>query len=76
MNLGRTVFSQVIGFLPDREFRRCVDLYNDEQVGRFTTERRDLYHVNRKVNCNWRGAWAEFCLLIMPVPPSGRFSPG
>lgn len=30
MNLGRTVFSQVIGFLPDREFRRCVDLYNGD----------------------------------------------
>ena len=24
MNLGRTVFSQFIAFLPDREFRRCV----------------------------------------------------
>lgn len=24
MNSGRTVFSQLIGFLPDREFRRCV----------------------------------------------------
>ena len=27
MNLGRTVFSQLIGFLPDREFRRCVARY-------------------------------------------------
>ena len=24
MNLGRTAFSQLIAFLPDREFRRCV----------------------------------------------------
>ncbi len=24
MNQGRTVFSQLIAFLPDREFRRCV----------------------------------------------------
>jgi hypothetical protein len=24
MNFGRTVFSQLIGFLPDREFRRCI----------------------------------------------------
>jgi hypothetical protein len=24
MNEGRTIFSQLIGFLPDREFRRCV----------------------------------------------------
>ena len=24
MNLGRTVFAQLISFLPDREFRRCV----------------------------------------------------
>jgi hypothetical protein len=27
MNHGRTVFSQLIGFLPDREFRRCVERY-------------------------------------------------
>ena len=30
MNQGRTVFSQLIGFLPDREFRRCVELYNGD----------------------------------------------
>jgi len=30
MNLGRTVFSQLIGFLPDREFRRCVDRYKGD----------------------------------------------
>ena len=30
MNLGRTVFSQVVGFLPDREFRRCVNRYNGD----------------------------------------------
>src|SRR5260370_39937488 len=28
MNLGRTVFSQLIAFLPDREFRRCVSRYD------------------------------------------------
>ena len=28
MNLGRTVFSQLISFLPDREFRRCVSRYD------------------------------------------------
>lgn len=28
MNQGRTVFSQLIAFLPDREFRRCVARYN------------------------------------------------
>ncbi len=27
MNSGRTVFSQLISFLPDREFRRCVARY-------------------------------------------------
>ena len=27
MNLGRTVFAQLISFLPDREFRRCVSRY-------------------------------------------------
>ena len=27
MNQGRTVFSQLLDFLPDREFRRCVERY-------------------------------------------------
>lgn len=31
MNLGRTVFSQLVAFLPDREFRRCVARYNGDQ---------------------------------------------
>ena len=31
MNLGRTVFSQLIAFLPDREFRRCVARYDGDQ---------------------------------------------
>jgi len=30
MNLGRTVFSQLIAFLPDREFRRCVSRYGGD----------------------------------------------
>ena len=30
MNLGRTVFSQLLGFLPDREFRRCVARYGGD----------------------------------------------
>jgi hypothetical protein len=30
MNQGRTVFSQLIGFLPDREFRRCVERYEGD----------------------------------------------
>src|SRR6267154_1505305 len=30
MNLGRTVFSQLIAFLPDREFRRCVERYRGD----------------------------------------------
>ncbi len=30
MNQGRTVFSQLISFLPDREFRRCVDRYQGD----------------------------------------------
>ena len=30
MNQSRTVFSQLIGFLPDREFRRCVDRYDGD----------------------------------------------
>lgn len=31
MNSGRTVFSQLIGFLPDREFRRCVSRYQGDR---------------------------------------------
>lgn len=31
MNLGRTVFSQLVAFLPDRGFRRCVARYNGDQ---------------------------------------------
>ena len=30
MNEGRTVFSQLIGILPDREFRRCVARYDGD----------------------------------------------
>jgi hypothetical protein len=30
MNQGRTVFSQLISFLPDREFRRCVQRYQGD----------------------------------------------
>src|SRR5271157_4968685 len=30
MNQGRTVFSQLISFLPDREFRRCVQCYQGD----------------------------------------------
>jgi Domain of unknown function (DUF4372) len=28
VNQGRTVFSQLLSFLPDREFRRCVARYS------------------------------------------------
>ena len=31
MNLGRTVFAQLISFLPDREFRRCVSRYDGDR---------------------------------------------
>jgi len=30
MNHGRTVFAQLIGFLPDRDFRRCVARYEGD----------------------------------------------
>jgi len=30
MNQGRTVFSQLASFLPDREFRRCVARYRGD----------------------------------------------
>ena len=32
MNLGRSVFAQLISFLPDREFRRCVSRYDGDRV--------------------------------------------
>ena len=31
MNLGRSVFAQLISFLPDREFRRCVNRYDGDR---------------------------------------------
>ena len=31
MNLGRSVFSQLVAFLPDREFRRCVARYDGDR---------------------------------------------
>lgn len=34
MNSGRTVFSQLIAFLPDREFRRCVTRYGGDRRAR------------------------------------------
>ena len=37
MNQGRAVYSQLIGFLPDREFRRCVERYHgDSRLRHFT----------------------------------------
>src|SRR5271169_7069112 len=30
VNQGRTVFSQLLSFLPDREFRRCVARYGGD----------------------------------------------
>ena len=34
MNVGRTVFAQLISFLPDREFRRCVSRYDGDRRAR------------------------------------------
>jgi len=31
MNVGRTVFSQLLSFLPDREFRRCVERHGGDR---------------------------------------------
>src|SRR3970040_1649305 len=37
MNSGRTVFAQLIAFVPVHEFRKCVDRYRGEyKVQRFT----------------------------------------
>ena len=34
MNEGKTVFSQLIGFLPDRDFRRCVARYGGDHYAK------------------------------------------
>jgi hypothetical protein len=34
MNEGKSIFSQLIGFLPDREFRRCVARYGGDRYTR------------------------------------------
>lgn len=31
MNDGKSIFSQLIGFLPDRDFRRCVARYGGDR---------------------------------------------
>jgi len=37
MNTGKTVFAQVMSFLPDYEFNKCVDKYKDNhRVRSFT----------------------------------------
>lgn len=34
MNEGKSIFSQLIGFLPDREFRRCVACYDGDRYAK------------------------------------------
>ncbi len=34
MNEGKTVFSQLIGYLPDRDFRRFVALYGGDRYAK------------------------------------------
>jgi hypothetical protein len=37
MNLGKTVFSQLMSLLPDYEFNKCVARYNgDYRINEFT----------------------------------------
>jgi len=37
MNYGKTVFSQIMDFLPIYEFQKCVDRYNgNHKIKRFT----------------------------------------
>ncbi len=31
MNEGKSIFSQLIGFLPDRDFRRCIARYGGDR---------------------------------------------
>ena len=44
MNLGRTVFAQLISFLPDREFRRCVSRYDGDASTRCGDDRQPEKH--------------------------------
>jgi len=34
MNEGKSIFSQLIGFLPGREFRRCVARYDGDRYAK------------------------------------------
>ena len=34
MNEGKSIFSQLIGFLPDRDFRRCVARYQGDRYAK------------------------------------------
>jgi len=34
MNEGKTVFSQLIGYVPDRDFRRCVARYGGDRYAK------------------------------------------
>jgi hypothetical protein len=56
--------------------RRVGNWLTAAEGERLLSDWRAVYQVRRRVNCSCRGAWAEVCLLISPVPPSGRLSPG
>ena len=63
MNSGRTVFSQLIGFLPDREFRRCVSRYDgDHRLREFSCW--DQYLTMAFAQLTYRESWRdiEACL--------------
>ncbi len=63
MNSGRTVFSQLIGFLPDREFRRCVSRYHgDRRLREFSCWDQSLTRAFAQLTCRESLRDIEACL--------------
>ena len=67
MNSGRTVFSQLIGFLPDREFRRWVSRYHGDCRWREFAGW-DQYLTMACAQLTYRESWRdiEACLRSLP----------
>jgi len=66
MNHGRTVFAQLIGFLPDRDFRRCVARYNgDSRLREFSCWDQYLTMAFAQLTCRESLRDIEACLRSM-----------
>src|ERR1700680_2888062 len=70
MNAGRMVFSQLIGFLPDRDFRRCVPHYNGDlrhREGGFSCWDQFLSMTFAKLTSRRGLRYIEACLRSSPT---------